>query len=67
MQSHHRFRATAPNGRFSPCLRPAALLVIYTDERFLVNPHDPEWAHIAPFKWWLLVHGLPGGTDRAAG
>jgi uncharacterized membrane protein len=34
--------------------------VIWTDERFLIDPKDEEWAHIAPFQWWLLVHGLAG-------
>ncbi len=34
--------------------------VIWTDERFLVDPKDEEWAHIAPFQWLLLVHGLAG-------
>jgi uncharacterized membrane protein len=42
----------------------AALIlgVMWTDERFLVDPKDEEWAHIAPFKWLLLVHGLAGAT-----
>ena len=43
------------------------ILVLFTDERFLVNMRDPEWAHIAPFKWWLLVHGLAGLTALLAG
>jgi uncharacterized membrane protein len=34
--------------------------VIWTDERFLIDSADEEWAHIAPFQWWLLVHGLAG-------
>ena len=34
--------------------------VMWTDERFLVDSADEEWAHIAPFKWWLLLHGLAG-------
>ena len=38
------------------------LIAIYADERFLIDYHDPEWQHIAPFKWWLLVHGLAGAT-----
>lgn len=38
------------------------LIVIATDERFLIDHRDPEWSHIAPFKWWLLVHGLAGAT-----
>lgn len=34
--------------------------VMWTDERFLIDGKDEEWAHIAPFKWWLLMHGLAG-------
>lgn len=32
--------------------------VLWTDESFLFNSKDPEWTHIASFKWWLLPHGL---------
>src|SRR5579871_4736943 len=50
-------------GLMAACL----LLVLYTDERFLLNSGDPEWTHIAPFRWWLLVHGLAGLTALVAG
>ncbi len=43
------------------------LLVIDVDERFLIMAQDPEWTHIAPFKWLLLVHGLGGVTALAIG
>ena len=36
--------------------------VMWTDERFLIDSKDEEWAHIAPFQWWLLPHGLAGFT-----
>lgn len=49
-------------------LRPKVLLftfislmyvyVLWNNESFLVRPSDPEWAHIGPFKWILLPHGL---------
>jgi len=32
--------------------------VLITNESFLVDKSDPEWAHIAPFKMWLLPHGM---------
>ena len=32
--------------------------VLRYDEIFLIDPKDPEWQHIATFKWWLLPHGL---------
>ena len=34
------------------------LLVVYVDETFVFRPADPEWAHIAAFKWPLLVHAI---------
>jgi len=43
------------------------LLVLWTDERFLLNPADPHWKHIAPFRWLLLVHGLGGATALITG
>jgi uncharacterized membrane protein len=32
--------------------------VLWTNERFLFNTADPEWQHIATFKWILLPHGM---------
>ena len=37
-----------------------AAYVIYHNESFLVNSAAPVWKHYAPFKWWLLGHGLAG-------
>lgn len=34
--------------------------VLYHNERFLIEPNNPVWQHYAPFKWWLLPHGLAG-------
>jgi hypothetical protein len=45
----------------------AVLLVLWTDERFWLNPADPHWKHIAPVKWLLMIHGLAGGTALVAG
>ena len=36
------------------------LLVMYSNERFLINMNDPKWLHYASFKWWLLPHGVAG-------
>src|SRR5579863_9910574 len=54
--------------RLLPPLRPKTLLVasiavmyiyvLVTNETFLIDKSDPEWAHIAPFKMWLLPHGM---------
>ena len=34
------------------------LYVFLTTENFLWDKSSPEWAHIAPFRTWLLPHGL---------
>jgi hypothetical protein len=34
--------------------------VLYHNERFLLDPANPMWAHFEPFKWWLLPHGVAG-------
>jgi len=34
--------------------------VLYHNERFLIEPSNPIWTHYAPFKWWLLPHGIFG-------
>jgi hypothetical protein len=34
--------------------------VLYHNERFLIEPTNPIWEHYAPFKWWLLPHGVVG-------
>jgi uncharacterized membrane protein len=41
--------------------------VLWHNESFLVNPADPEWMHIAPFKWFLLPHGLAAGCALILG
>ena len=37
-----------------------SLYVMYHNERFLVDSSHPAWQHYAPFKWWLLPHGIFG-------
>jgi drug/metabolite transporter (DMT)-like permease len=41
--------------------------VIVHNESFLVNNADPEWSHIATFKWFLLPHGLAAGCALLLG
>ena len=36
--------------------------VLYHNERFLVNPSDPNWAHYRVLGSWLLIHGVAGGS-----
>ena len=38
----------------------ASTYVLYHNERFLVDGSHPAWQHYAPFKWWLLPHGIFG-------
>jgi len=45
----------------------SALLVVWVDERFWINPADPHWKHIAPVRWLLPIHGLAGLTALLAG
>lgn len=39
-----------------------AIYVLYHNERFLIEPANPIWRHYAPFKWWLLPHGVFGSV-----
>ena len=32
--------------------------VMVHNERFLIDASHPAWAHINPFKWYLLPHGI---------
>ena len=36
--------------------------VLYHNERFLVQPDNPIWAHYQKYGWWLLTHGVAGGA-----
>jgi uncharacterized membrane protein len=45
----------------------SALLVVWVDEGFWINPADPHWKHIAPVRWLLPIHGLAGLTALLAG
>ncbi|MDQ1638979.1 MAG: hypothetical protein QOF62_2318 [Pyrinomonadaceae bacterium] len=38
----------------------ASTYVMYHNERFLADSSHPAWQHYAPFKWWLLPHGIFG-------
>src|ERR1700680_743282 len=44
-----------------------AAYVLRNNESFLINSKDPEWQHIASFKWWLLPHGLAGACALLLG
>jgi hypothetical protein len=42
-------------------------IVLFVDERFLIDPAHPRWAHFEPIKWLLLPHGLFGLVALVAG
>lgn len=41
--------------------------VLFHNESFLINSAEPEWSHIATFKWFLLPHGLAAGCALLLG
>jgi len=41
--------------------------VLRHNESFLVNARDPEWAHIHPFRWYLLPHAMMGACALLLG
>jgi uncharacterized membrane protein len=43
------------------------LLTIYEHETPLLKASDPEWAHIAPFRWWLLPHVITAAVALVVG
>ena len=64
-------RQSAPADRikwaFAAVMGLALLLVLWTDERFWLNPADPHWKHIDPVKYLLMLHGIAGATALTAG
>ncbi len=36
------------------------LVTIWVHERYVLQPHNPQWAHFQPFRWWLLPHVATG-------
>jgi uncharacterized membrane protein len=36
--------------------------VMVHNERFLVEPDNPVWAHYSKYGWWLLTHGVAGAA-----
>jgi uncharacterized membrane protein len=36
--------------------------VMVHNERFLVEPDSPAWAHYSKYGWWLLTHGVAGAA-----
>jgi len=32
------------------------LATLYVHEAYVFKPADPEWSHLAPFRWWLVPH-----------
>jgi hypothetical protein len=36
------------------------LATVATHEAYVLRPADPQWAHLAPIRWWVLPHILGG-------
>jgi hypothetical protein len=36
--------------------------VMVHNERFLIEPDNPVWAHYSKYGWWLLTHGVTGAA-----
>jgi len=41
--------------------------VLRHNEHFLIDAKDPNWAHIHPFRWYLLPHGILGACALLLG
>jgi uncharacterized membrane protein len=41
--------------------------VLRHNEHFLIDAKDPNWAHIHPFRWYLLPHGIMGACALLLG
>src|SRR6266436_5973210 len=41
--------------------------VLRHNEHFLIDAKDPKWAHIHPFRWYLLPHGIMGACALLLG
>jgi hypothetical protein len=63
----HELTASRLKWAFFAVIAVCAIAILPVDERFLIDPADPHWGHIAPVKWLLLVHGLGGLTALTTG
>jgi uncharacterized membrane protein len=45
----------------------ATLFVLWNNERFLINPRAPDWAHYNPIRWQLVPHGIGGALGLLLG
>jgi len=43
------------------------LVTVWVHERYVLKPHDPQWTHFAPFRWWLLPHVATGAFSLMLG
>jgi hypothetical protein len=34
--------------------------VLVHNERFLIEPENPMWAHFSNYGWWIITHALAG-------
>lgn len=43
------------------------LVTIWVHERYVLRPNNPQFAHFAPFMWWLIPHVLTGALCLTLG
>jgi uncharacterized membrane protein len=43
------------------------LATLYVHEGYVLRPTDPQWAHLFPFRWWLIPHVAGGATALVLG
>ena len=61
------------DAKISPKRALFVLLALLTVTAFIVHnlpmltPANPEWAHVAPFRWWLLLHAPFAATALVLG
>lgn len=55
--SSSKFR---PKGAVFAAIGAMTLYVLYHNERFLIEPHNPIWRHYFEIAFWLLPHSIAG-------
>src|ERR1700712_562617 len=58
-EPRHRTSSFAKRTLFA-ALALLILATFYVHEGYVLRPADPQWAHLAPFRWWLIPH-VAGG------
>ena len=60
-------RALNPKHILFTAMGAMLLFVLWNNERFLLNPADPHWQHLAPAGWRFPPHGIFGSVALVTG